>query len=434
VGVVYHAGVVLNLDSLPNPGGPFRPEFWRSPLRGPWLTSLLGSILLPLIAIVALTGLISHDTYQPGLGHNALVAQAYDLPVLIALPAGSPTWLYALSQGAHITIGLIAIPVLLAKLWSVLPRLFTWPPVRSASGGLERLSLLLLVGGALFEFATGLFNIQYYYAFHFNFVTAHYYGAWVFVTALTLHVIVKLPTITKAYRTRGVLAPLREDLAHTRPEPAEAGGLAPVAPAEPTLTRRGLLAMVGGASLTLFLVNIGESVGGPLRKLALFAPRGGSFGAGPNDFQVNRTARLAGITEQMVGPRWRLQLTAARTLELSREQLLALPQHTYDLTIGCVEGWSTTQRWTGVRLAELARLAGAAPGAALNVQSFEPSGPFREVTLGQDQFSDERALLALRVNGAPVSLDHGYPARLILPALPGVHNTKWVASMIFVSA
>nr|MCH9736226.1 molybdopterin-dependent oxidoreductase [Actinomycetes bacterium] len=39
--------------------------------------------------------------------------------------------------------------------------------------------------------------------------------------------------------------------------------------------------------------------------------------------------------------------------------------------------------------------------------------------------------LALRVNDAELSLDHGYPARIIVPALPGVHNTKWVASIDF---
>ncbi|PZR79085.1 MAG: hypothetical protein DLM65_11490, partial [Candidatus Aeolococcus gillhamiae] len=32
----------------------------------------------------------------------------------------------------------------------------------------------------------------------------------------------------------------------------------------------------------------------------------------------------------------------------------------------------------------------------------------------------------LRVNGADLSFDHGFPARVIVPALPGVHNTKWV--------
>jgi DMSO/TMAO reductase YedYZ molybdopterin-dependent catalytic subunit len=47
------------------------------------------------------------------------------------------------------------------------------------------------------------------------------------------------------------------------------------------------------------------------------------------------------------------------------------------------------------------------------------------------------ALLALRVgddDGGPLadlSLDHGFPARVIVPALPGVHNTKWVASIDF---
>ena len=38
-----------------------------------------------------------------------------------------------------------------------------------------------LVGGAIFEFATGILNVQLYYPWHFNFVVAHYYGAWVFL-------------------------------------------------------------------------------------------------------------------------------------------------------------------------------------------------------------------------------------------------------------
>ena len=40
--------------------------------------------------------------------------------------------------------------------------------------------------------------------------------------------------------------------------------------------------------------------------------------------------------------------------------------------------------------------------------------------------ADSRSLLALRVGGADLALDHGYPARIIVPGLPGVHNTKWV--------
>ena len=40
-------------------------------------------------------------------------------------------------------------------------------------------------------------------------------------------------------------------------------------------------------------------------------------------------------------------------------------------------------------------------------------------------------MLALRVNGSDLSPDHGYPARVIVPAAPGVHNTKWVTSLTF---
>ena len=144
---------------------------------------MLGSLLAPAIVLMALTGLISHDNYRPNLPGNATINPAHDIGVLISLPTGGPAWLYALTQGLHITLGLITIPLLLAKLWSVIPKLFQWPAVRSAANAIERLSLLLLVGGALFEFATGVLNIQNWYPWHYNFVTAHYWGAWVFFAA-----------------------------------------------------------------------------------------------------------------------------------------------------------------------------------------------------------------------------------------------------------
>ena len=70
-----------------------------------------------------------------------------------------------------------------------------------------------------------------------------------------------------------------------------------------------------------------------------------------------------------------------RSLALSRDELLALPQHTHELPIACVEGWSTTQHWTGVRLADLARLAGITGDATLHVESLQAGGSFRQATL-----------------------------------------------------
>ena len=424
--------------TLPGPPpGPFRSGFWRSPLRGTWLTSFLGSILFVLIAVVAVTGLISHSAYQPDLvtGFNNTVPRGGDIGPLISLPPGAPSWAYALSQGAHITIGLIAIPVLMAKLWSVIPRLFAYPPARSPAQAVERLSILLLVGSGLFEFATGVLNIQVFYPFHFGFVLAHYYGAWVFISALALHVCVKLPTVRSAYRTHGVLEPLKTDLAHTHPEPYEPDGLAPSQPAAATISRRGLLGLVGAGSLALLIANLGESAGGPLRQIALLAPRGRVFGTGPNDFQVNKTAEFVDVTKLASNPRWTLTVKGPRrTRKLSRAALMRLPQHTYAMPIACVEGWSTTQSWTGVRLRDLAALVGASPRAILEVHSLQPSGPYTHTAFSADQVSDDQALLALCVNGVDLSLDHGYPARIIIPAVPGVHCTKWLASATFVEA
>jgi DMSO/TMAO reductase YedYZ molybdopterin-dependent catalytic subunit len=419
----------------PAPPGPFRPGFWRSPLRGPWLTSALGSILLVLIAIVATTGFLSHAAYMPDLGHNAIVPKDRDLPWIASFfdwPT-SPSWLYGLTQGLHTNVGLIAIPFLLAKLWSVIPRLFSFPPVTSPAQGIERLSIALLVSSAVFELATGVMNAQYWYPFKFNFVVAHYYGAIVFVTSLVLHVIVKLPVVAKAYRERGVLKPLRDDLARTEPEPSdEHGGLVTPNPAEPTLSRRGLFAFAGAGAGLLLVANAGQSIGGPLRSLAFLAPRREIV---PGDFPVNKTARAARVTTAMTGDDYLLKLRVGDAeIALTREELLALPQRTAKLPIACVEGWTTRQRWTGVPLSVLAEKAGAPGASEVLVESLQPAGVLRQAALTGSQIAAGDALLALKVNGKDLSLDHGYPARVIVPALPGVHNTKWVGEMTFTRA
>ena len=194
------------------PPGPFRSEFWRSPLRGPWLTSVLGACLLVAVPIVALTGLLSHAAYNPDLGNNRITGSPSIFDTLVFDWPTSPAWLYVATQGLHVTLGVATMPLLLAKLWSVIPKLWEWPPVRSPAHALERLTLALLVGGALFQFVTGLLNVQVYYPWKFDFVIAHYYGAWVFLAGFFLHVALKLGTVRRSLRERRVLDELRTDL------------------------------------------------------------------------------------------------------------------------------------------------------------------------------------------------------------------------------
>ena len=156
------------------------------------------------------------------------------------------------------------------------------------------------------------------------------------------------------------------------------------------------------------------------------------FGTGPNDFPVTHTAAYAEITPAMTGDDWRLTVVGARTISFTRQQLLAMTQSTRTLTITCTDGWSTTQHWTGVRLATLARLVDAPEGAILRPVSLQPGQA--PDALGPSLYSDERSLLALRVNGVDISLDHGYPARVMMPNVPGNLNTKWVSELRFEAA
>ncbi|MBJ6635450.1 molybdopterin-dependent oxidoreductase [Streptomyces sp. I5] len=414
-------------SSLPGrlPRGPFSPDFWRSPLRGTWFTSVLGVVLLAGITILFVTGLVSYAAYNPDLspvndrtpGKGILGFYLFSWPT-------DPPWLYRLTQGVHVTLGLGLVPVLLAKLWSVVPKLFTLPPARSVTHALERISLILLVGGALFQFVTGILNIQLDYIFPGSFYPLHFYGAWVFFGAFLAHVVLKAPA---AFRN------LRRMRSGGGEEPDEE--LTAARPAPPTVSRRGALGLVGGGSLLLVATSAGRSFDGPLRQTAVLTPHGGPEpGSGPGAFQVNKTAEYAGIRpDDTTEEAWRLTVTGRTgTVRLSRADLLAMDQHDADLPIACVEGWSTSdQAWRGVRLRDLAALVGHDEPADVYVESLQLRGTWRHAALSAGQVADGRSLLALSVNGADLTPDHGHPARIIVPAAPGVLNTKWVTRLTF---
>ena len=191
-------------------------------------------------------------------------------------------------------------------------------------------------------------------------------------------------------------------------------------------SRRGFLATVGVATAGVTVLTAGQSVGW-LSGTNLFAPRVPRDG--PSGLAINRTARAAAV-EQLAGdPGWRLAVAGARTVALSRSDLLALPQTAVTLPIACVEGWSTSAHWVGVRVRDLLAVVGAAPGASVRCTSLEPDGVYRTSEMGPEFAQHPTTLVALRLNGETLSLDHGFPARLIAPDRPGVLQTKWLTAV-----
>lgn len=414
--------------------GPLRREFWRSPLRGPWFTAVLSMVLLVGSVVLVVTGLLSYAAYNPWLGApNDLTPNKGFLGFYLFPWPTEPSWLYWLTQSLHVLVGLIMVPVVLAKLWSVLPKLFEWPPAASPAQAVERLSVFLLVGSTIFELVTGVMNIQYYYLWGFGFYTAHLYGAWVFLASLVLHTAVRARRTVAGLRGRRLRTELRTSAAATRAEPPDPDRLVSPNPAPATISRRGAFALIGASSGTILLLSVGQVFGGTGHALAWLAPRGRSRGSGPNDFQINKTAEYHQAVEPATDPSWRLRLEGGpRPVTFSRADLLAMPQTTAELVIMCVEGWSTgVQTWTGVRLDHLARRAGVPRAHRMLAQSIQRFGGFGSAEFAANQIHDPQSLLALRVNGADLSLDHGYPARIIVPAAPGVHDTKWVGTLRF---
>ncbi|MEO9152869.1 MAG: molybdopterin-dependent oxidoreductase [Lapillicoccus sp.] len=102
------------------------------------------------------------------------------------------------------------------------------------------------------------------------------------------------------------------------------------------------------------------------------------------------------------------------------------------LPIACVEGWSATTSWSGVRVRDLMALVGG-HGTDVQVESAEKGGSYRVSVLPAVYARHEDTILALRIEGARLPLDHGYPARIIAPNRPGVLQTKWVRRMAVVS-
>lgn len=384
-----------------------------SPLRTTRMAVVIGRLLGAAFLICFLTGLYSNLLQSP-------------LPWLS--PPPGPAHLYAWTQGIHVVVGSMLIPLLLAKLWIVFPKLFAWPPVRSFAHLLERASIAILVATALMEPITGVLNALKWYPWDFSFRRTHYALAWVLVGALIVHIAVHLPAIIRAWKRDD---PDTEDTTEVKGVAEDTdtvedsnGNRNDVDSTTKALSRRRFFGVVGGASALTGAAAIAHAVS-PIGPFSLKAPRA-RINA-PQGVTVNRTAQQAGVTALASDPGWTLRLgSGGAALVLGRAQLEALPQHTELLPIACVEGWTINATWTGVRLRDLLDMASIPTNSTIRLHSMQQRGAFGETTMPAAYARDPRTLIALRLNGEPLDLDHGYPARVIAPGRPGVLQTKWL--------
>jgi sulfoxide reductase catalytic subunit YedY len=124
---------------------------------------------------------------------------------------------------------------------------------------------------------------------------------------------------------------------------------------------------------------------------------------------------------------WRLAVTGkvATALELSYDQLRALPQHVQQSDFHCVTGWSVSNlTWAGVSLRTL--LEQASPHSDAQALVFSSSDGAYTDALTMDQALAPDVMLAYDMNGKPLPHNQGLPLRLIVPEMYGYKSVKWV--------
>jgi DMSO/TMAO reductase YedYZ molybdopterin-dependent catalytic subunit len=148
-------------------------------------------------------------------------------------------------------------------------------------------------------------------------------------------------------------------------------------------------------------------------------------------YRVDTALRLPQVPPET----WHLRVhgMVERELDITFDQLLKRPLTEADITLACVSNqvggpYVGNARWLGASLAALLREAGVKRGAdqilSTSADGWTCGTPIQTVMDGRD------ALLAVGMNGQPLPVAHGFPARMMVPGLYGyVSATKWVVDL-----
>jgi DMSO/TMAO reductase YedYZ molybdopterin-dependent catalytic subunit len=131
--------------------------------------------------------------------------------------------------------------------------------------------------------------------------------------------------------------------------------------------------------------------------------------------------------------RWQIPVRGLvqRPMALSMAQLRAMPQRTQITRHDCVEGWSAIGEWTGPQLGMILKAAGLRDGARFVVfrcADLYRGAPYYESIDLIDAFHPQ-TILAWRMNGAPLAVEHGAPVRMRIERQLGYKQAKFVEAI-----
>jgi len=131
---------------------------------------------------------------------------------------------------------------------------------------------------------------------------------------------------------------------------------------------------------------------------------------------------------------WRLEIggLVERPHAFTYDELLALPRAHQVTDFHCVTGWTVRDvHWGGVRFSHLLDAVRPLPQAkAIRFDSLEFA---YNDSLTLEQLRRHDVMLALAMDGKPLTRPHGSPARVVIPEMYGYKGVKWLAKMTLVA-
>jgi uncharacterized membrane protein YhaH (DUF805 family) len=186
----------------------------------------------------------------------------------------------------------------------------------------------------------------------------------------------------------------------------------PQRPRSPDLDRRGFLRLAATGGVASALWWGWERLAAAPRRFT-GSHEVGSFD--PAAFPV--TSWFNDVPPKLAASTWRVEIGDRK---LTLDELAAMSEDDFEATIDCTGGWHSTQRWRGVRLDRLVEA-----GAWRSIEVVSASGYARRYP-GRDL---DRLWLAVAVGGEPLSIGHGFPARIVAPGRRGFWWVKWVVAI-----
>ena len=157
-----------------------------------------------------------------------------------------------------------------------------------------------------------------------------------------------------------------------------------------------------------------------------------------------------GLEAELDAASWRLTVEGLADaderedeLQLTLDQIKALPRVEMVTELKCIEGWSTVVHWAGARFADFINAYRPAtrngdpsdpqrnPQALVRYVSLTSEDGGYYVGLDMESALHPQTLLCYEMNGAPLTSVHGAPLRLAIPVKYGIKNIKRIGTIHF---